>query len=111
MLVLLAAWTTLRFGELSELRRSDVDLDAGVLKVSRAVSRTDAGLEAGPPKSEAGIRTVAVPGFLLPGLAAHLAAHLGDQLAVVGGFDLGEGATERKTPGKRTAVPILDRGE
>jgi integrase len=75
MLVLLAAWTTLRFGELSELRRRDVDLDAGVLMVTRAVSRTDAGLEAGPPKSEAGIRDVAVPGFLLPGLAAHLAAH------------------------------------
>ena len=75
MLVLLAAWTTLRFGELSELRRSDVDLGAGVLKVSRAVSRTDAGLEAGPPKSEAGIRDVTVPEFLLADLAAHLLAH------------------------------------
>lgn len=75
MLVLLAAYTTLRFGELSELRRADVDLQAGVLMVTRAVSRTDAGLEAGPPKSEAGIRDVTVPEFLLPDLAAHLLAH------------------------------------
>jgi integrase len=75
MLVLLAAWTTLRFGELTELRRRDVDLENGVLMVTRAVSRTDAGLEADRPKSEAGIRDVAVPPFLLGDLAAHLAAH------------------------------------
>jgi integrase len=75
MLVLLAAWTTLRFGELSELRRSDVDLEAGVLMVTRAVSRTDEGLVADRPKSEAGIRDVAVPPFLLGDLAAHLLAH------------------------------------
>jgi integrase len=75
MLVLLAAYTTLRFGELSELRRGDVDLEAGVLMVTRAVSRTEAGLQAGPPKSEAGIRDVTVPPFLLGDLAAHLAAH------------------------------------
>ena len=46
-----------------------------MLKVSRAVSRTDAGLEAGPPKSEAGIRDVTVPEFLRADLAAHLLAH------------------------------------
>ena len=39
MLVLLAAYATLRFGELTELRRGDVDLDAGVLKVPRGVAR------------------------------------------------------------------------
>ena len=75
MLVILAAYTTLRFGELTELRRRDVDLDAGVLMVTRAVSRTDAGLEAGPPKSGAGVRDVTVPPFLVPDLAAHLLAH------------------------------------
>ena len=75
MLVLLAAWTTLRFGELAELRRADVDLDAGVLHVTRAVSRTDEGLVADRPKSEAGVRDVTVPPFLLPDLAAHLLAH------------------------------------
>ena len=75
MLVLLAAYTTLRFGELTELRRRDVGSEAAVLMVTRAVSRTDAGLEAGPPKSDAGIRDVAIPPFLLPDLAAHLLAH------------------------------------
>jgi integrase len=75
MLVLLAAYATLRFGELSELRRRDVDTGAGLLMVTRAVSRTDAGLESGPPKSEAGIRDITLPGFLLGDLAEHLAEH------------------------------------
>jgi integrase len=75
MMVLLAAWCALRFGELSELRRGDVDLEAGALMISRAVSRTDEGLVAGPPKSEAGIRSIAVPSFLIPELAAHVLAH------------------------------------
>ena len=75
MLVLLAAYTTLRFGELTELRRRDVDSEAGALMVTRAVSRTDAGLEADRPKSEAGIRDVTIPPFLLPDLAAHLLAY------------------------------------
>jgi len=79
MLVLLAAYTTLRFGELAELRRRDValNLDAGegMLMVTRAVSRTDEGLVADRPKSEAGIRDVTIPRFLLPDLAAHLLAH------------------------------------
>jgi integrase len=75
MLVLLAAWCAMRFGELSELRRGDVDLDAGVLMISRAATRTGHGLVAGPPKSEAGIRSIAVPAFLLPELAQHLLAY------------------------------------
>ena len=109
MLVLLAAWTTLRFGELSELRRRDVDLDAGVLKVSRAVSRTDAGLEAGPPKSEAGIRDVTVPRFLLPDLAAHLLAHAqpgpdGLLFTAPSGGQLYQSVTFREWDAARTAA-------
>jgi integrase len=81
MVVLLGAYCQLRFGELAELRRKDVELDLdagrGVLRVRRAMSRVDGVILAGPPKTGAGVRDVAIPPHLLPGLAAHLAAHAG----------------------------------
>jgi integrase len=39
VLVLLAAWCALRFGELTELRRGDIDLEEGVIRVRRGVVR------------------------------------------------------------------------
>jgi len=43
VLILLAAWCALRFGELTELRRSDVDLKTGTLHVRRSVVTTNTG--------------------------------------------------------------------
>ena len=37
LMVLLGAWCALRFGELAELRRRDVDLEAGKIMIRRAV--------------------------------------------------------------------------
>ena len=48
-MVLLAAWGALRFGELTELRRRDLDLAEGVVRVERAVVRVAGGLEVGTP--------------------------------------------------------------
>ena len=39
LMVLLASWCALRFGELAELRRGDVDTKAGVIHVRRGVVR------------------------------------------------------------------------
>jgi integrase len=75
-MVLLAAWCGLRFGELAELRRGDVDLDARVLRVHRAVTRGTGEVWIGDPKSEAGRRAVAIPPHLVPVLAAHLTEHV-----------------------------------
>lgn len=72
VMTLLAAWCGLRFGELTELRRKDVDMSAGVLRVRRAVSRVDGEYVVGAPKSDAGIRDVAIPPHLHPALADHL---------------------------------------
>ena len=41
LMVLLAAWCALRFGELTELRRKDIDLKAGVIHVRRGVAWVD----------------------------------------------------------------------
>jgi integrase len=72
VMTLLAAWCGLRFGELTELRRSDVDLRSGVLRIRRGVVRVDGGFLVGAPKSEAGVRDVSIPPHLLPAVRHHL---------------------------------------
>jgi integrase len=72
-LVLLAVFGSLRWGELAALRRSDIDLQARTVRVSRQLSeRHGGGFAFGPPKSDAGHRTVAIPSVIIPDLAAHI---------------------------------------
>jgi integrase len=75
-LVLLAAFTSLRWGELAALRRSDIDIQARTVQVARQLhERHGGGFAFSPPKSEAGQRTVAVPELITPDLAAHVMSH------------------------------------
>jgi integrase len=76
LMVLLAAWCALRFGELAELRRDDIDLRNGVVHIRRGVVRTADGLLVKGPKSEAGKRDVTIPPHLMPAVKAHLAEHV-----------------------------------
>jgi integrase len=76
-MILLASWCALRLGELCELRRSDVDLAGEVIRVRRAVVRVRGRFQVGTPKSDAGIRDVAIPPHLLDAIEAHLAEHVG----------------------------------
>jgi integrase len=75
--VLIASWCGLRYGEIAELRRGDIDLDQQVIRIRRAVSRV-AGQKPiiGPPKSAAGVRDVAIPPHLLGEFKRHLADHV-----------------------------------
>lgn len=75
MMVILGAWCALRYGELAELRRSDIDVKKGVIRVRRGVTWVDGEAIIGSPKSEAGVRDIAVPPHLLPALKAHLSEH------------------------------------
>lgn len=75
-MTLLAAWCAMRFGELAELRRKDVDLRNGVVHVRRAVVRVDGKVIVGTPKSDAGTRDVAIPPHLVPLLKAHIEQHV-----------------------------------
>ncbi|MGI8537920.1 MAG: tyrosine-type recombinase/integrase [Mycobacteriales bacterium] len=72
---LLAAWSGLRFGELAELRRKDLDLSALTVTVERAVVRVDGAFVVGRPKSAAGVRRVTLPELMRPPLLAHLSAY------------------------------------
>jgi integrase len=74
LMTLFAAWCGLRFGELVELRRSDLDVTNGVIKVRRGAVRVKGGTVVGTPKSDAGIRDVAIPPHLLPAVREHLRA-------------------------------------
>ncbi|MFV8316282.1 tyrosine-type recombinase/integrase [Mycobacterium sp. 23] len=77
LMVLFAAWLAMRFGELTELRRKDIDLRDEVVRVRRAVVRTEDGFKVTTPKSDAGIRDVAIPPHLIPAIEHHLAKHVG----------------------------------
>lgn len=73
LLVLLAAFTGLRFGELASLRRRDVDTENAALMVRRSQAEMQTGaLFDKAPKSEAGVRPVAFPTELLPDVKQHL---------------------------------------
>jgi integrase len=76
LMVLLAAWCALRFGELAELRRADIDVKNGIVHVRRGVIRTDAGLVVKDPKSHAGKRDVNIPPHLMPAVQEHLAGRV-----------------------------------
>ena len=81
--VLMAAWLGLRWGETSELRRADVGADGAVLHVRRAVTYRDRIFTVGEPKTQAGVRDVAVPPHIRPIIEAHLKNHVaraGDSL-------------------------------
>jgi integrase len=77
--VLLAAWGGLRRGEILALHRSDIDLRTGTVTVSRnqvELLETRARFDA-RPKTDAGLRTVALPPHVLPTLEQHLRSYAG----------------------------------
>lgn len=74
LMMLLAAWCGLRFGELTELRGLDIDTKRGVIKVRRAVVWVESKPIVTVPKSDAGTRDVTIPPHLLPAVREHLLA-------------------------------------
>ncbi len=80
LMVTLASWCALRFGETIELRRGDIDLSNEVIRIRRAAVRTKTGtFEVTTPKSEASIRDVAIPPHIIPQIEAHLSKHVGNK--------------------------------
>lgn len=72
-MVLLATFTSLRWGEIAGLRRKNIDLKACTVRVETTVIELGGTLLTDQaPKSEAGRRVVAFPDQLRPVLVAHL---------------------------------------
>lgn len=86
-MVLISAWCGLRFGETTELRRSDFVMDdnglPSTIQVRRAVTRVDGEFVIGSPKSEAGLRDVVIPPHVRPVLQEYLNALPDDPQALV----------------------------
>lgn len=75
--VLLAAWSSLRHGELFALARRHVDLDERTVHVERAlITVPGQPIVYGPPKTRRSRRTVHLPAFVADALRDHLAAHV-----------------------------------
>ena len=74
-LTLVSGWCGLRIGEAAGLRRGDVDLSAGILRIAQTAQYvgTPARLVIGPPKSERGVRTVHMPQHVTHALAEYIA--------------------------------------
>jgi integrase len=81
-MVLLTTFASLRWGEVTALTRSDVDLKAGTVRVRAAFTQRRSNGSAvvlGPPKSRAGRRIVGVPKSIIPALEQHLAKFVGPE--------------------------------
>ena len=73
VLVLLATFTSLRWGELVALRHPHIDLAACEIRIEETTAQLDTGaLQPETPKSSAGRRTVAFPSELVPEVRWHL---------------------------------------
>jgi integrase len=79
-LVLLATFTSLRWGEVTALRRCDLDLEVGTVRIRAAfVERSTGEILLGPPKSKAGRRVVGIPRAIVPVLREHLSRFVRDE--------------------------------
>ena len=74
LMIELSAWCALRFGEVAELRRGDIDLTNGVIRVSRAVQWVDGTKIVAAPKADS-VRVVAFPPHIGEAIKEHLKNH------------------------------------
>ena len=77
LMVTLASWCALRFGEIVELRCGDIDLGQEVIRIRRAAVRTKGAYSVTTPKSDAGVRDVSIPPHIIGAIEAHLAKYVG----------------------------------
>jgi integrase len=98
---LVGAWwllgtTGMRRGEILGLRWSDVDLDAGSLRITRTLITTDVqrkgepGMAWGTPKTAKGRRSVALDPSTVAALRQHRARQLAERLAAGEAYDDGD---------------------
>jgi len=110
--VLILAYTGLRFGELVGLRVEDVDRAARRIRVRRSITQVGGKLTEGNPKSAAGRRSIPIPRRLLPILTDRIAGRPRGAPAITSpnGALLGLENWKRPT-GWRTAIVQIDRAK
>ncbi|GAB7047869.1 tyrosine-type recombinase/integrase [Catenuloplanes indicus] len=86
-LIITAAFSGARWGELVALRRADYDPTTGTLRIHRKLAALKGELIFGPPKSAAGRRAVTLPAIAKAALEEHLKEHVdaGDEALIFTG--------------------------
>ncbi|MCU1497710.1 MAG: Site-specific recombinase XerD [Acidimicrobiales bacterium] len=77
-MIVLNAYAGFRLGELAGLRRRRLDLVRQQVRVAEIAVEVKGGLTFGPPKTDAGTRTVPIPKFVAEALAHHLDRYVAD---------------------------------
>ncbi len=75
LLIITAAWTGMRWGEIAGLQRCNTHLDDGVIVIDRyagGLHESGSRMWLGPPKTAASIRVITLPPFLIALLREHL---------------------------------------
>ena len=109
VMVLTAAFTGLRFGELAALRTDRFDALRRTLRVEESLAEVRGEFLFKAPKSDAARRTVSLPAFLVEELVHHLATYGDDSLACYSVFDEREVTAIRDRV--ETAFRVLCDGE
>jgi integrase len=105
-LVLMATFTSLRWGEATALRRCDLDLAAGIVRVRSAYTERSTGeLVLGPPKSKAARRIVGIPSSIIPAVREHLSLFAGPEADALVFPGLKGGPLRRSNFNKMAAWP------
>jgi len=105
-LVLLAAFASLRRGEVTALRRGDVGLDAGTVRIRAAFAERSAGeIVLGLPKSRADRRIVGIPRAIIAALREHLSGFVTNDPGALGflvptAYRCAAGTSTGKRPGR-----------
>lgn len=84
--ILIGGWIGLRRGEIVALKRTDIDLAAMTVDVSRTRLEllSSSVRKDKKPKTKAGSRTLSIPPHVVPFLRAHLDEHAGPEYVFVG---------------------------
>ncbi len=119
VLMITAAWTGARWGELVSLQRHNTHLDEGCLVIDPdigALHEVNGKLSLGPPKTDDSARTISLPPFLIDLLRAHLASCDHPHVFVTAEGELlrrrnvarraTRPAADGTPPDKRTRVPL-----
>lgn len=107
-LVLLGAWSGLRYGELAGLTRQRIDLLHGVVDVREQLVQTADGRRfLAAPKTSAGVRSVVLPPHLVPAIKAHLDEYV-DASPTAMLFTGSKGATLERSNFRNVWLAALD---
>jgi integrase len=72
LMILLSCFCALRYGEVAEIRKKDIDIKNKILNIERAVTFIKGKAKVDIPKTEKSIRVINIPPHIIPNIKEHL---------------------------------------